>query len=248
MKKIIGWLQVIFCSLLLLTLLMCVTVLLPDMLSPDPDHAMPASSIMTTSFGFLLFGIFLFIGLRNGLKKIKAEKPVERKPFEKELNIQLSGRIEYKDYRNLLLGLSYKKPVMLIFLGILVFSSLSMAINGEEVSGGSKIGFYVFFGIFLLSPILSLIQIKKLYWSNKVLVEPMTYTLNNHAIHISGETVSSTQSWSHFYSIKETDHFFILYQGKMIATLLHKNMFSAADLFAFKEFIRSLDVKKELLK
>ncbi len=34
----------------------------------------------------------------------------------------------------------------------------------------------------------------------------------------------------------------------MIATLLDKNMFSAADLLAFKEFIKSLDVKQELLK
>ncbi len=56
--------------------------------------------------------------------------------------------------------------------------------------------------------------------------------------------MDSTQKWTHFYQIRETKRFFMFYQGKMVATLLEKKMFSENELQEFNEFIRSLNVKR----
>jgi hypothetical protein len=101
---------------------------------------------------------------------------------------------------------------------------------------------FIFLGILLTIPILTLLEIKKLYQTNKIFQGELNYYLNNESIHIKGETVDSIQKWSHFYKIKETSNFFMLYHGKTVATLLDKKMFSDSELEKFKRFIKSINI------
>ena len=96
----------------------------------------------------------------------------------------------------------------------------------------------------LLSPILTLVQTKKLYQTNRVFQEQLKYTLTNDSIHTKGKTFDSTQKWTGFYKIQETKSFFMLYQSERVATLLDKKMFSDNELNEFKQFIQSLNIQK----
>lgn len=77
-----------------------------------------------------------------------------------------------------------------------------------------------------------------------MLQEELQYRLTNEAIHIHGATLTSSQQWSRFYQMKETNTFFLFYQGPRVATLIAKEMFTESTLEEFKEFVASLQLKK----
>ncbi len=207
---------------------------------------MSGQEVLTSSFGFLIMTSLFIIGLRSGIKKVKKEKLVEVVEYEKELNISLTGQISYKDYRNLIFGLSFRRPIYLVVLGIVLMWVLSFLNSTNEMADQSSSNYFLIFPIVLivLLPFFTLFQIKRIYNTSKIFQEKLDYYLTNEAIRIKGETVDSTQKWTHFYQIRVTNRFFMFYQGKMVATLLDKKMFSENELQEFTEFIKSLNVKR----
>lgn len=127
---------------------------------------------------------------------------------------------------------------MLLFL-------LTLIVNRENMMDQLNSNYFIliFIGLFLLSPLFTLIQIKKHYNTNSIFKEKLNYNLTNDSIHIKGETIDSIQKWARFYQVRETKNFFMFYPRKMVATLIDKKMFSENDLQEFKEFIKSLNLK-----
>ena len=246
MKKLTGWIQIIFCSIFLLIFAIALIAIIPGLLTKNTEAQMTIKEILTSSLEFVIVISLLIFGLRNGIKKVKKDKVVEIVDYDKELNINLTGQIEYADYRNLILGLSFKKPIYLVVLGIILLFSLTIIVNGEKMMNQFDSNYFIFIiiGIFLFSPILTIIQIKRLYNTNRIFQERLSYSLTNDSINIKGNTVDSTQKWTHFYQIRETKNFFMFYHGKMVATLLDKKMFSETELHEFDKFIKSLNVKR----
>ena len=247
MKKITGWLTIIFCSIVLLIFAIALVAIIPGLLTKKSEVQMSSKEILTSVSGFLIVISLLIFGLINGLKKIKKDRVISIVDFTEKLEINLKGQISYKDYRNLTFGLSFKKPTFFVTFGILLLFSMTFFLNQNSVTTSSFPYYliFIFLVVFLLTPFLTLFQIKKLYQTNKIFQEQLDYYLNNESIHIKGETVDSIQKWSHFYKIKETTDFFMLYHGKMVATLLDKKMFSESDLSEFKRFIKSINVIRE---
>jgi YcxB-like protein len=246
MKKFTGWILIIFCSIFLLIFAIALIAITPGVLTKSSQVQMSIKEILSSSLGFLIVISLLIFGLRNGIKKVKKDRLIEIVDYDKVLNINLTGQIEYLDYRNLILGLSFKKPIYLVVLGIMLLFLLTVLVNRENMMNqlDSKYFIFIFIGVFFLSPIFSLIQIKRLYKTNKIFQEQLNYILTNDSINIKGITVDSTQKWTHFYQIRETKNFFMLYHGKMVATLLDKKMFSESELHDFRNFIKSLNVKR----
>jgi len=246
MKKLTGWILIIFCSILLLIFAIALIAIIPGVLNKSSEVQMSIKEILTSSVGFLIVISLLIIGLKNGIKKIKKEKVVETIDYDGELKIDLTGQIEYIDYRNLILGISFKKPIYIVVLGILLLFSLTFVVNRENMMSQLDSNYFIFIiiGVFLLSPFFTLIQIKRLYNTNSIFKEELNYILTNDSIQIKGETVDSTQKWTHFYQILETKKFFMFYHGKMIATLIDKKMFLENDLQEFQRFTKSLKLKR----
>ena len=222
-------------------------VIIPGVLTSNDNVQMSIKEILTSSLGFIIVVSLLVIGLRNGIKRVRKGKIIEIIDYDKDLNINLTGKIEYNDYRNLILGLSFKKPIYLVVLGIMILFALTFLDNRERMMNQINSNYFIFIviGVFILSPILTTIRIKKLYRINKIFQEQLNYRLNNDSIHIKGNTVDSTQKWTHFYKIKETKNFLMLYHSKLVATLLEKKMFTENELNEFKRFINSLNVKRD---
>ena len=243
MKKVTGWILVIVCSVFLLIFVFTIIVITMSLLENGSSAKMTPKEIISSAVGFVIVIILLIVGLMNGIKRIKKDK-VEIIDYIGTLDINITGRIAYKDYRNLFLGLSFKKPIYIVLICVLILFSLSYYVNGssELENTHSYILTFVFLGV-LISPIIVLWQTKRTYQTNKAFQEELNYKFTNDSIHIKGKTVESIQKWTSFYKMKETKRFFMFYQGEGIATLLDKRMFSDNELNNFKQFIRSLNLK-----
>jgi len=246
MKKLTGWIVIVFCSGFLLTFAIALVILIPDMMSKNSEGKMSIQEILNSSLGFVIVISLTIVGLRNGLKKIKKDKVIKIVEYEKTLNINLTGQIEYSDYRNLILNLNFKNPTYLVVFGIMFLFLLTLVVNGKNMMNqfDSNLFIYLIITVFLLLPVLTLTQIKKLYKTNKIFHEKLNYYITNDSINIKGNTVDSTQKWTHFYQIRVTKNFFMFYHGKMVATLLDKKMFTETELKEFNKFIKSLNVER----
>ena len=245
MKKFTGWLAIILCSLFLMIILLFIVIILISILANPEDkiNQMSTKEIISSIFGLVLFTIILIIGLRYGLKKIK-EKKFQVIDYTDTLDINLNGKISYKDYRNLLLELTFKKPKWIIYTCLTIMFLLSYLNKSSNIDIDVK---PILFGLFfiLILPILIIINIKKLYQTNKILHEQLNYKLTNDSIHITGEISNSIQKWTSFYKFKETKKFFMFFQGKGIAVLLDKRMFTDNELIDFQKFTCSLDLQRD---
>ena len=248
MKKVTAWIQIILCSILLIIFAIIFFATIYSILTKRRDIQMSITDIIGSLTGFLIAVTLMIVGLKNGIEKIKKEKVFKTIQYDKVLDIKLSGQIEYQDYRNLIFGISLKKPIYFVALGIMFLFTITVLINREYFLNHFESYLFVFIlvGTYLLSPVFTLIQIKKLYKTNKIFQEQLNYKLTNDSIHIKGNTVESTQSWTHFYKMKEEKNFFLFYQGKSVATLLDKKMFSESELFEFQNFIKSLNINKSI--
>ena len=247
MKKLTGWLIIVVCSLFLLIFAFALVLLIPGLISSNSTIQSQVSDIIRSLFG-MGFAMFLFVlGLRYGIKNVRKPRKIETVEYPDVLLIHLSGEIGYKDYRNLILGLTFKKPVYLAISGILILNLLAIITNKQSYSNYFDPNYFlcIIFGIFFLSPLFTINRIKKIYKTNKIFHEKLDYTITNESIQIKGESVDSTQKWTHFFKIKETKSFFMLYQGTMVATLLDKKMFNVSDLEEFRRFLKSIHVVQE---
>ena len=247
MKKFIGWLTVIFCSLFLMLFLACFLVILYSRLE-NPENATPIA--MTTEFFVSIFFsllciTLLIVGLKNGLKKIRKNKIVCI-DYTDVLDINLTGKISFKDYRNLVLEESFKR-VYIIFFSLLVwlvfFYFYFLIFKGIVSEQGT---FFIIFLILtgIILPMVVIRRTKKVYQTNRIFQEQLNYKLTNDTIQTTGETFNSVQKWTGFYKIKETKVFILLYTGEGTAVLLDKKMFTTEELSNFKQFLCSLNLKQ----
>jgi len=114
------------------------------------------------------------------MKRGKHAKPIE---YTDELNIQFECQISYKDYRNLMFELTFKKPIYIILTIIIItfmFSGLFIFLRDDTTLNPTSI---VIIAIWLfIFPFLILRQAKNTYKMNKIFHEQLNYTLNNNAV------------------------------------------------------------------
>lgn len=247
MKKITGWLIIVLCSVFLL-IFGSVLVITIIGLSKDSTNVQSSASAMISSlfaFGFMI--LLLVYGLSYGIKRVKKDKAITIVEYPGNLNINLAGQIAYKDYRNLMLGMSYKKPTYLLLIVILLINIVTFFTIPKEVQNHLDANYFTFIivGVLAFSPLLTLYQINKIYRNTKIFHEHINYLLTNETIQITGDTVNSVQKWTHFFKIKETDTFFMLYPGERVVILLDKKMFNGSDMEEFRKFTQSLNVVRK---
>ncbi|MDR0863503.1 MAG: YcxB family protein [Candidatus Symbiothrix sp.] len=244
MKKLSGWLWIIFCSILVLIFLIGFIILVTD----DRMNLLSVKEILNLLIVFVVVVFLSIIGIISKIKEVKEDKPIEIIEYSGELNINFTGRIAYKDYKNFILKSSLKRPLNLFFIGIMIIIISGFLLNENPETNQSNSIFIIpliLCGIFLYTPILTLTQAKKIYKINKIFQEQLNYSLNNESIRIKGDEIDTTQKWTRYYKIKETKEFFILYQDKIVANFLDKKLFTDDELIEFRKFIQSLDVIRE---
>lgn len=234
MEKLKAWIIVGFSSLFILIFALAFVIMIPDLFKSEIIKKDSYIAI----FAFLVITTILIFGLKYGLKKLKASKPQKPINYDKVLDITFKARIEYKDYRNLILGLSFKRPVLLLYIGVSFIIIVNFFTNKDNTSiKGLTVP--ILLGLSLI-PVLIIYQTKRIYNTSKIFHEQIIYNLTNISIKIKGESFDSEVKWAHYYKIKETKDFFILYQGKLIGNLLQKKSMNDTEINEFRLFIKSL--------
>lgn len=242
MDKLKGWLIIVLNVFLFLVFALCLFVFVPDLFKKNIVH----KDSYIASFAFLVLLILSIYGFVNGLKKVTTQKKVSV-IYDKELNIQFKSQIEYKEYRNLIFGLSFKKPIFLIMFGLILLNIIIVFTNKNISYIGQNLYFPIILGLstIFIVPLIVYYQTRQIYKSSKLFHEDINYSLDNHSVKMNGETFESELKWTHFYKIKETKNFFMLYQGKTIANLLGKKNMNNGEIIDFKLFIQSLNLNQE---
>lgn len=228
MKNLIYWLLIIVCSISIFCFLFLGGM---ENYAPGPGVA-----------SMLLVVLGLVYGIKKIREKKKEKQQMKTVEYTGNLNLDLSGQISYKDYRNTSLELLCKK---LWAFGIILVVLFIFTLSQENFD---LLSLFPLFFFVLVFTFLIMRSTKKLYRENKVFHEKLTYHLDNEKITITGETVNSTYNWNRLFRIKETRTFFLLYHDSIIANWLDKKMFSHEEIIEFRKFVNSLNVKKELKK
>ena len=225
--KILYWFLVVFCSILTLIFILFFFF----------GEGMENHFMVNIIFLFLTIG-----GLIYGIRKIR-EKKIEAKQMQTteytgNLNLNLSGQISYKDYRNSVLEQTWKK-----YWYLSLFLLLLLTIGFDITS------ILIVLGVILLTMLfIPILTAKKIYKQNKMFHEKWTYHLDNEKITFTSETTNSTTGWNRLFKITETQTFFLLWHDSMVANFLDKKMFTEEEIIEFRKFVNSLPIKKELKK
>jgi hypothetical protein len=213
---VISFIQLIFFSVLVATLV-------TDFDETDQN---------VFSFIFVM-AVFAF-PLHYGVKLWKAGK-AESKPIQvlenAEKIIRVNSKMDFADYRTLMLKLTYTNPIVLyvnvIGLGMLMPSLM----NGELSLTGIAIGF-----VFIALPVVAIFQFRGNYNASKTLKEMASYEFDVKNIVITGETFNTSLQWSSLYKVKEMNNWFMLYTAKNVAIIVSKRSFSPEDIATLRSF------------
>ncbi|PWJ44564.1 YcxB family protein [Sediminitomix flava] len=186
-------------------------------------------------------------GIIHGIRLLtRNESTTVKSEFNHELNIEFKGKLNYADYRNLILRKTLNKPIFLVtpfamfFLILLVSSNTLNNLSELEHLVSSLV--ITLLAIVLLSS-MTIKQIRRTFYTNKIFQEEIQYTLTNQSIDMKGDTFESVINWERFIQISEDKNYILLYQDHIIATFLDKKMFSSDELILFRSFLDSLGLK-----
>jgi hypothetical protein len=148
--------------------------------------------------------------------------------------VKIKTKLSLSQYTKVLFGVTYRMPVF-IFLnagGILFIAYYLL--------NGLADWFTVFVAVFLLSlPFTVFRSARKNYESMKALHEEIEYVFTEQTISASGQSFNSTMAWETLHKVRESKHFFLLFQNKQAAIMIPKTAFlSETDVNKFRSFAR----------
>lgn len=151
------------------------------------------------------------------------------------------NQVSKKACTNLILRLSYQKPLMLLLLaaGLLMASYIIFHFMGVGIAATleSPSMLQIIFGVALLiSPLLVVLQAKKSYSTQPRLHNPIAYTFTPTEVITEGKDFSGRTSWNNFTKRKEIGSFMLLFVSNTAAEILDKSNFTEEQL----QFIRSM--------
>ncbi|MEO8088532.1 MAG: YcxB family protein, partial [Bacteroidota bacterium] len=155
----------------------------------------------------------------------------------------LKTQITFKEYLKLLLGLTYRKPIMLLIL----FIDLAMMvwICGYYFSPLPlpKPTIYQFITLILISIVQPLViynTIWRNYKSSTHLGELLEIELTKNEIKIHGESFFLEVKWGKIFKIVEHRNWFLIYQNTLSAIVIPKNDFHGGELEDFIEILKGI--------
>ena len=145
------------------------------------------------------------------------------------MNIQI--KLTFKDYLRLMLALTYKKIFIwfMTIIGSIVLLvgllSLIGAIVGNETSSFIDSLVSILIGLVFTAfiPFLVYLNAKRSYSSNAMIKENIIYEFNQDSMKLKGESFSSEVSWDSIFKVEEIKEWILIYQSKVLVTIIPKN-------------------------
>jgi hypothetical protein len=160
--------------------------------------------------------------------------------------MKISTKIEFKEYRQLMFILTYRRPGMIIVtvagLIILISALISYVIIHLPLQSVSLIPLFLGLYIILL-PIFVFYNSKKVFKSNSRLHELITYEFTPDKILMTGESFKSEMDWMKIYKIQELSRWILIYQSRATANLILKESFNNEQLIDFRKLVINNNIK-----
>lgn len=160
-------------------------------------------------------------------------------------------QITFKEYLKLLLGLTYRKPMMILIL--LVDLAMMVWILGYylDLLPVPKPKIYQFITLILISfvqPFVIYNTIRQNYNSSSHLKEPLEIEITTSEIRVKGESFYTKILWNKIFKIVEYNNWFLVYQNNLSAIIIHKKDFQSNEQDDFLKIIKNLDEVPKHLK
>lgn len=185
--------------------------------------------------------VYAMVLLIKAKRRDRAEKNKSLPTFDGTLNIRYTGRISYADYRNLLLGITLKRPVFVFFIAVMILLAIVVLSDINAESDHSLTLYLLLFMVLyaVLLPVFSVIRTRQYYKSNVFFQTDTEYHITNDELATVNSTADSTVKWTRFYRVTESRDFLLLYYDRIMAVFIDKRQLTLAQVVDLKQFIES---------
>jgi hypothetical protein len=157
--------------------------------------------------------------------------------------IKVKSKISFKQYRKLLFGLAYKKPMMKVLIGV-AFSTLVWILGYYfHLLPVPKPQIYQYITLVLITvvqPTAIYFTIKRNYYSSNHLGEQMEIELTQTEIKVCGQSFLTEIEWKKIYKIEELTKWFLIYQNSLSTIIISKTAFHGTQLQQFKRILKGI--------
>ena len=155
----------------------------------------------------------------------------------------IKSKISLSEYRNLLFGLAYKKPIMklVVFVGFaMVVWITGYYFHFLPVPRPRIYQYITLVLIAVVQPLTILFTIKRNYDSSNQLGEELAVEFTQTQIKVRGESFYMEVEWKKLFKIEEQTDWFLLYQNNLSAIIIPKRSFHGRQAEAFRNILRSI--------
>jgi hypothetical protein len=145
----------------------------------------------------------------------------------------IQSRITRKEYsREMTLHLvktPYMMVIILIGWGLVVYNLSHLEVGW----------YYLIMGLVMLSmPVVMYFTIGQAFDKNKLFNEQLEFTMGDSTLDIAGQSFRSTYTWDQVTKVQETEKYFMLYQGRVMLSIIRKEGPYRDDVDKLRKFFR----------
>ncbi len=154
-------------------------------------------------------------------------------------------RIVFKDFllfnlKNSLIRIIIFPIIALIFFGINYYNTDN---DNREFMESASVWLLIFF-VFII--IRTYFSVRKIFYSNQMIQENISYTFTNENIQSKGETFDSEFAWNTVYKMKEKKDWFLIYQTAQIMNMVPKKFFTKDQILEFRNIVKNNKIRSKL--
>lgn len=157
--------------------------------------------------------------------------------------MKIKAKISFKEYRNLLFMLTYRKPILKILLCVafaMVVWILGYYLHFLPVPKPKIYQYITLILIAVVQPITIYLIIKRNYESGNHLKEPLEIEVTRDVIKVQADSFYMEIKWDKLFKIDEHSDWFLIYQNTLSAILIPKKDLDNTQLEEFKRLLTSV--------
>ncbi len=155
----------------------------------------------------------------------------------------IKTKISFKEYRNLLFGLAYRKPMMRVILAVaaaMITWILGYYLNFLPVPKPEIYQYITLTLITVVQPTVIYWTIKRNYDSSNHLREPLEIELTPRDIKMKGESFQTKIAWEKIFKIDEQTNWFLIYLNNLSAIIIPKKDFHGTQEEEFRRILATI--------
>src|SRR5688572_8952059 len=157
--------------------------------------------------------------------------------------MQIKTKITFKEYRNLLFGLTYKRTIMKILMGVgvaMIFWIVGYYTHLIPVPKPLIYQYITLSLIFVVQPLVVFWMIKRNFDSSNHLGEQLEINVTQTEINVRGESFYLEITWNKVFKIMEVKNWFLIYQNNLTAILISKDDLTKKEMEELKMIFKAM--------